>query len=112
MRLVLALPLVVLIAAGGLCAASAGAAGRSPAGPSADDMARDACIRASGMDDAATSAPVHFSARSSLDVLMVTGRYPPRVNKGRPGTMLCLYDRRTKMAQTRDADAWSKTPKP
>ncbi|WBO21271.1 hypothetical protein [Sphingomonas abietis] len=96
MRL-MGLPLLALIAA---------------ASPNADSTPRDACIKASGMDDAATSAPVHFSDRSALDVLMVTGRYPPRVNKGRAGTMLCLYDRRTKMAQTRDAGAWSRTPQP
>ncbi|WP_454883935.1 hypothetical protein [Sphingomonas oryzagri] len=77
-----------------------------------DGKSRDACLRASGMDGAAASAPVHFSDRSALDVLLVTGHYPPRVNKGRAGTMLCLYDRRTKLAQVRDADAWSRVPKP
>jgi hypothetical protein len=80
--------------------------------PTGDSMARDACLKASGMDGAAASAPVHFSDRTGLDVLLVTGHYPPRVNKGRAGTMLCLYDRKTKLAQARDADAWSKTPKP
>lgn len=77
-----------------------------------DGAARDACIKASGMDGAAVSAPVHFSDRSALDVLLVTGHYPPRVNNGRPGTMLCLYDRRSRLAQTRDAEAWSRKPKP
>jgi hypothetical protein len=76
------------------------------------DVARTACLKASGMDGAAASAPVHFSNRTNLDVLLITGHYPPRVNKGRAGTMLCLYDRKTKLAQARDADAWSKVPKP
>jgi hypothetical protein len=77
-----------------------------------NDGARNACLKASGMDGAAASAPVHFSDRSALDVLLITGHYPARVNKGRAGTMLCLYDRKTRMAQTRDADAWSKAPRP
>ncbi|HEY0316579.1 MAG TPA: hypothetical protein VGC28_09985 [Sphingomonas sp.] len=82
------------------------------AAPDNDGMSRDACLKASGMDGAAASAPVHFPDRSALDVLLITGHYPRRVNKGRAGTMLCLYDRKTRLAQTRDADAWSKAPKP
>jgi hypothetical protein len=82
------------------------------AAPYPDAASRDACLRASGMENAATSAPVHFSDRTALDVLLVTGHYPLRVNKGRAGTMLCLYDRRSRIAQARDADAWSKAPKP
>ena len=93
----LALPLLLLAAA---------------IAPGSDGSARDACIKASGMDGAAASAPVHFSNRTALDVLLVTGHYPPRVNKGRAGTMLCLYDRKTKLAQARDAEAWSKAPRP
>jgi hypothetical protein len=92
-----------------LCAAPLSAAPRSF--DAAETAARDACIRSSGMDGAASSAPVHFSDRTALDVLLVTGHYSPRVNKGRAGTMLCLYDRRTKMAQTRDASAWSQPPR-
>jgi len=80
--------------------------------PDNDGISRDACLKASGMEGAAASAPVHFSDRTGLDVLLVTGHYPPRVNKGRAGTMLCLYDRKTRMAQTRDAEAWSRTPRP
>ncbi|PXA83387.1 hypothetical protein DMC47_43840 [Nostoc sp. 3335mG] len=80
--------------------------------PDNDAISRDACLRASGMEGAAASAPVHFSDRTGLDVLLVTGHYPPRVNKGRAGTMLCLYDRKTKLAQARDAEAWSKKPNP
>ncbi len=63
------------------------------------------------MDNAAASLPVHFSDRTSLDVLMISGRYSARVNKGRTGAMICLYDRKTGIAQARDASAWSKTPK-
>ena len=85
------------------------AAATAPAG---GPNARDACIQASGMDGAAVSAPVHFSDRSGLDVLLVSGHYPPRVNKGRAGSMICLYDRKNGQAQVRDADAWSKVPKP
>jgi hypothetical protein len=92
-----------------LCATSASAAPRSS--DAGDTAARDACIRSSGMNGAASSAPVHFSDRSALDVLLVTGHYPSRVNKGRVGAMLCLYDRRTRMTQTRDASAWSRTPR-
>lgn len=84
----------------------------SATAPASYGNARDACIRASGMDGAAVSAPVHFTDRTGLDVLLVSGHYPPRVNKGRAGSMVCLYERKTGMAQVRDADAWSKVPRP
>ncbi len=70
--------------------------------------ARNACVKASGLNDAAASAPVHFSDRIAQDVILVTGHFPQKAVKGKPGTMLCLYDRRTKRAETQEATAWSR----
>jgi hypothetical protein len=74
----------------------------------AASAARNACVKASGLDDAAASAPVHFSDRIAQDVILVTGHYPQKLMKGKPGTMLCLYDRRSKRAETQEATAWSR----
>jgi hypothetical protein len=108
MRFILsALPLLVP-AAVALCApAQASSTAAWTAGESA---ARNACVKASGLKDAAASAPVHFSDRTAQDVILVTGRYPQAFMKGKTGTMLCLYDRRAKKAETQEALAWSKKP--
>ncbi|MGN6121983.1 MAG: hypothetical protein ACTHOJ_03395 [Sphingomonas oligoaromativorans] len=73
-----------------------------------ESAARNACVKASGLNDAAASAPVHFSDRTAQDVILVTGRYPQKFMKGKPGTMLCLYDRRAKKAETQEAGAWAR----
>jgi len=75
-----------------------------------ESAARNACVKASGLNDAAASAPVHFSDRTAQDVILVTGRYPQKFMKGKPGTMLCLYDRRARKAETQEASAWAKKP--
>ncbi|HLZ78445.1 MAG TPA: hypothetical protein VKQ09_03825 [Sphingomonas sp.] len=81
----------------------------SPAAWAAHNVAvRNACAKASGLSGAAASAPVRFDDRSGQDVVLVTGRYTQRGLKGRPATMLCLYDRRSKRAAVEDAAAWSK----
>ncbi len=100
-RVAIVLPLLWLP----LAAASASSTAAWKAG---DTAARNACVKASGLTGAATSAPVHFSDRTAQDVVLVTGRYPQPRLKGKEGTMLCLYDRRTKRAEAQDAGAWSK----
>ncbi len=81
----------------------------SPTAWATHDLAvRDACAKASGLDGAAASAPVRFDDRSGQDVVLVSGRYTQRGLKGKPATMLCLYDRRTKRAAVEDAAIWSK----
>ena len=81
----------------------------SPAAWGAYDMAvRNTCAKASGLSGAAASAPVRFDDRSGQDVVLVTGRYAQHGLKGKPATMLCLYDRRTKRAAVEDAAPWSK----
>ncbi len=105
MRSTILLPLALLIAA-------PASASTSAAWSAGDSAARNACIASSGLNDAAASAPVHFSDRSALDVILVTGRYKAKGKvKARPGTMLCLYNRRTGTAETQESGAWSKAPR-
>jgi hypothetical protein len=108
MRFILSAPPLLVVATLALSApASASSTAAWTAGESA---ARNACVKASGLNDAAASAPVHFSDRTGQDVILVTGRVPQAFMKGKTGTMLCLYNRRTKMAETQESTAWSKKP--
>ncbi len=61
-----------------------------------------ACIAASGFKDAAVGVPLRFSDRILIDARTVTGTYPQAHMKGATGTMLCLYNRRTKRAETQE----------
>ncbi len=99
--LAIALPLLISTAAPSFASSSAAWAAHNTA-------VRNACAKASGLAGAAASAPVHFSDRNGQDVVLVTGRYTQRFMKGKQGTMLCLYDRRSKRAEAQDAGAWSK----
>jgi len=100
-RFAFALPLLCLCAAPAFASTTA-------AWKAGETAARSACVKASGLTGAATSAPVHFSDRMAQDVVLVTGHYPQPRLKGKPATMLCLYDRRAKRAEAQDAGAWSK----
>ena len=61
-----------------------------------------ACIAASGFKDATVGAPLRFSDRFLMDARTVTGTYPQAHMKGATGTMLCLYNRRTKRTETQE----------
>lgn len=77
-------------------------------------LARDAaraCRTASGLDHAAASSLVGFSDTSAMTVLLVTGTWRPRHMKGARATMLCLYDRRAKTAETQEAIGWAVRPR-
>ena len=71
-----------------------------------DRDAAAACLKAAGMADATVSpATARFSDTFGIDARMVTGRYPQSHMNGAHGTMLCLYDRRTRHAEASDAGA-------
>lgn len=72
-----------------------------------DKAARAACIAASGLLRATASSPIMFSDRTGYDVLLVRGIYRQRFMKGAAGTMLCLYERRTRRAEVSEAKRWS-----
>lgn len=67
-----------------------------------DRQTSTACIAASGLKDATAGAPLRFSDRFLMDVRTVTGTYRQAHMKGATGTMLCLYNRRTKRAETQE----------
>ena len=67
-----------------------------------DRQTSAACIAASGFKDATVGAPLRFSDRFLMDARTVTGTYPQAHMKGATGTMLCLYNRRTKRAETQE----------
>jgi heat shock protein HslJ len=77
--------------------------GATPASYAALDLKTStACIAASGFKDATIGAPLRFSDRFLMDARTVTGTYPQAHMKGATGTMLCLYNRRTKRAETQE----------
>lgn len=80
----------------------------SPAAWKAHDAkARDVCVAAVGLRDARASAPVLFSDAVGRTALLVTGAWPQAHMKGRRGTVLCLYDRRSGKAEAAEAAGWS-----
>lgn len=97
-----------LLASATIVLSTAASASSTAAWSAGESAARNACVKSSGLNDAAASAPVHFSDRTAQDVILVTGRYPQKFMKNKPGTMLCLYDRRAKTAETQEAMPWSK----
>ena len=67
-----------------------------------------ACLTAVGLADATvSSSPVHFSDTFGMDARLVTGRYPQAHMHGAHGTVLCLYDRRTRRAEAQEMAAAS-----
>lgn len=85
-------------------AASAAPAFASTSGSYAalDRQTTAACARASGLRDATVGPVVRFSDRLAMDARTVTGTYPQTHMKGAKGTMLCLYDRRTRRAEVQE----------
>ena len=71
-----------------------------------DNDAAAACFEVTGMVGAIVSpGAIHFSDNFGMDARVVTGRYPQVHMLGAHGTMLCLYDRRTRRAEAQDAAA-------
>lgn len=84
------------------------AAASSPAAWSKfDGEVRKACITASGFKSAQASSVLGFDDRVGKVALLVTGIWPQPHMKGARGTMLCLYDKRSRQAFTDEANGWS-----
>lgn len=97
--------LTLLLPIGLLCAGPAMAAEAVIADPAASA----ACSKASGMKGPAASAPLRFSDQMGRTALILSGT--KLGTKGKPTTMLCLYDRHSGRAEARSAEAWSKPPR-
>ena len=70
--------------------------------------ARAACRKASNLDNAATvGEPLLFSDTAGKTAMLVTGTWRPAHLKGARATMLCLYDRRSRTAETSEAPGWT-----
>ena len=67
-----------------------------------DRQTSAACIAASGFRDASVGSVMRFSDRLMIDARTVTGTYPQLHMEGAQGTMLCLYNRRTKRAEMQE----------
>lgn len=73
-------------------------------------QASRACIKASALRGAEiVGKPILFSDTEGKTALLVTGRWRPAHMKGARATMLCLYDRRTRVAETQEALRWNVT---
>jgi hypothetical protein len=93
---------VVLLTTPGVATAS------SPASWTAleRDAAR-ACVLASGLRDAVVvDSTVRFDDSVGVDARLVRGTWPQPHMKGAQALMLCLYDRKTRLARVQDAEAW------
>ncbi len=99
--LVLAAPIAILLATPALAASSA-------AWEKSMAQATRACLKASNLRNAAVAgAPILFSDNAGKTALLVTGRWRPAHMNNARATMLCLYDRQTRKAETQEAMRWS-----
>jgi hypothetical protein len=69
--------------------------------------ARTKCRAASALRNAVAGPAVGFSDTSAMTVLLVRGTWRPAHMKGAKATMLCLYDRRKRTAETQEAIGWT-----
>jgi heat shock protein HslJ len=75
----------------------------SPAADAAAERASArACVQASGLKGASVGPVMRFSDAFLMDARTVTGTWPQPHMKGRQATMLCLYNRRTRRAETQE----------
>ncbi len=107
-RTQLLLLLTIAAAAAFLPAAhSPAAASTSAAIAIGDDQATRACLTASGLRGATLAGgPLMFSDTMDKTAVLVTGRWKPAHMKRARATMLCLYDRRSKKAETVESVGW------
>lgn len=61
-----------------------------------------ACTKAANLRDARVTSTVRFSDAFAMDARIVTGTWPQPHMQGRAGTVLCLYDRRRKLAEVQE----------
>ncbi len=101
MKIAALLPLVLPLAAAPALASS------PDAWRAHDAQVRSACIKASGLRTARASAPAPFSDDVGRTAALVTGVWPQAHMKGRRGTFLCLFDRRSGTAEAVEAAGWS-----
>lgn len=94
----------LVILAAGLSAVAIPASAAAPAAWAAlDKQSSAACIKAAGLRDARIGPPVRFSDSVLIEARMVAGIYPQPHMKGAEGSMLCLYNRKTKRVEVQDA---------
>ncbi|MBC3954649.1 hypothetical protein [Pseudomonas triticifolii] len=96
----------------GLAAVAAQAEAATPQAWSALDKAMlDSCLKASQLK---TPAPVGTSAqfddRVGYSALLLKGRYPQKHMNNRPGTELCLYNRKSRQASVTEWDSITPSP--
>ncbi len=71
-------------------------------------QATRACLKAADLNNAAIAGtPILFSDNAGKTALLVTGRWRPAHMNNARATMLCLYDRQTRKAETQEAPRWS-----
>jgi heat shock protein HslJ len=100
--------------AGALAATSAVAAWAStPAAWDAlDRRSTAACLQAAGLLNARVGPPTRFSDRIGVEVRTVTGTWPQPHMRGASASLVCVYDRRTRRAETQELTMASTTPAP
>lgn len=81
----------------------------TPAAWAAEAKAAAAACTAKSELRRATTRPaaIRFSDALAVDALLVTGTWRPKHMKGKSATMLCLYNRRDRVAEVAEAPGWS-----
>jgi len=91
---------LALVAAGVTMTGATAGASTTKEWQAAAAQAQAACSKASGLRDVkAVGDPAIFDDTSPLTAVLIKGVYPQAHMKGQAGTMLCLYDRKTRRAR-------------
>ena len=70
-----------------------------------DQRLTKACVAASGLKDVKpVGGPIHYDDRVPVTALVLSGRYPQKHMKNRPGRELCVWDRKAEKAYVSEAD--------
>lgn len=67
-----------------------------------DRQSAAACTKSAGLRNSTVGPPVRFSDTFLIDARLVTGTWPQPHMHSAKGTMLCLYNRRSKRAETQE----------
>ncbi len=101
-----------LLLLAGLAVVATHASASTPQAWSALDKAMlDSCLKASQLKNvSAVGNSAQFDDRVGYSALLLKGRYPQKHMNNRPGTEVCLYNRKSRQASVTEWDSINPSP--
>ena len=99
--------IIFLVAVAASFAALPAAASTAAAFAAESRAAATACAAASDLRRPVVRRALRFSDTAGIDAMLVTGAWRPAHMHGAAATMLCLYHRQDRRAETVEAPGWT-----